>query len=73
VQTTTETGRRIKIECCTQTYSDVSNLVAKIGLKKTLIIDGTTYTNCVIKSWDRLEQDPSGNWWYAVTFVQETL
>jgi len=72
VQTTTETGFRVKFECCTQTYSDVSNLLAKIGQKKTLIIDGTSYTNCAIKSWDRLEQDPGSNWWYTVTFTRET-
>lgn len=72
VQTTTETGFRVKFECCTQTYSDVSSLLAKIGTKATLVIDGTSYTNCAIKSWDRLEQDPGGNWWYTVTFVRET-
>lgn len=72
VQTTAETGLRVKFECCTQDYADVSALLAKIGQKKTLVIDGTAYTNCAIRSWDRLEQDPGGTWWYEVTFVRET-
>ncbi len=73
VQTTTETGLRVRLECVTQEYTDVSNLLAKIGTKGTLIIDGNSYTNCVIKSWDRLEQRPIGTWWYSVTFTRDTI
>jgi hypothetical protein len=72
VQTTTETGLRVRLECVTQDYADVSALLAKVGLKKTLIINGTSYTNCAIKSWSRLEENPPGTWWYEVTFVRDT-
>jgi hypothetical protein len=72
VQTTAETGLRVRLECVTQDYADVSALIAKIGQKKTLIINGTSYTNCAIKSWNRLEENPPGTWWYEVTFVRET-
>lgn len=72
VQTTAETGLRVRLECVTQDYADVSALLAKIGTKATLIIDGVSYTNCAIRSWGRLEEGPPGTWWYEVTLVRET-
>jgi len=72
VQTTTATGFRVKFECITRDYADISALLTRIGQKGTLVINGTAYTNCAIRSWDRLEQDPGGNWRYAVTFVRDT-
>lgn len=71
VQMTTETALSITFRCSTETYSDISNLGAKIGLQKTLAINGTNFTKCVISSFRKKEWIP-GKWTYEVGFVQDT-
>ena len=56
----------------TPIFLGITALLAKIGLKATLVIDGVSYTNCAIRSWGRLEEGPPGTWWYEVTFVRDT-
>ncbi len=71
IQTTTETRLAVAFKCETETYTDISNLRAKIGLKKTLTIDGTDYTNTVIKSFNEKEWTP-GKYTYEISFIQQT-
>lgn len=73
VRTSSKTGFKVQMACCTEDYSDVTDLMALVGQKKTLTIGGIPYTNCAIRSWDRLTEDPVGVWWYTVTFVRETI
>jgi hypothetical protein len=73
VRSSPETGMQVQFECCTQDYSDITDLQALIGQKKTLILDDIPYTNCSIRSWDKLIQDPVNVWWYTVTIVRETI
>ena len=70
-QTTTETAISVSYRCSTETYSDVSNLKAKIGLQKTLTIDSTDFTKCSISSFKEREWYP-GKWEYEVGFIQDT-
>ena len=70
-QTTTETALSVSFKCSTETYSDISNLEGKIGLQKTLAINGTDFTKCVITSFRKNEWIP-GKWTYEVGFIQDT-
>lgn len=72
VQYSTEPIYAFAFECATDTLSDITSLTAKIGTKASLIIDGTTYTNCVIKGKINRIQDPPGWWIYVVKFVRHT-
>jgi len=71
VQMTTETALSISFRCSTETYSNVTDLEAKIGVQKTLTINGTNFTKCVISSFRKREWFP-GYWTYEVSFVQDT-
>lgn len=72
VQTTTETALSVSFKCSTETYSDISDLEAKIGLQKTLAINGTNFTKCVISGNFRKREWIPGKWTYEVDFVQDT-
>ena len=74
VQTSTETGLMVAFECYTEDYSDITALIAKIGYKATLVIDGTSYTNCAIAGnpKPRITQRLPGKWWYSISFVRDT-
>lgn len=71
VQMTTETALSIIFKCNTGTYSNITDLEAKVGLQKTLAINGTNFTKCVISSFTKKEWIP-GEWAYEVGFVQDT-
>lgn len=71
-QTSTETALSVSFRCSTETYSDVSNLRAKIGLKKTLVIDGTNYTKCSISGIFKEREWYPGKWEYEMEFIQDT-
>ena len=71
VQMTTETALSIAFRCSTGTYSNISDLEAKVGLQKTLAINGTNFMKCVISSFTKKEWIP-GEWTYEVGFVQDT-
>ena len=71
-QPSTETALSITFRCSTETYSDVSNLRAKIGLKKTLSIDGADFTKCSISGKFKERQWYRGKWEYEVGFIQDT-
>ncbi len=71
-QTSTETTLSISFRCQTETYSDISNLRAKIGLKKTLTINGTDFLKCSISGKFIENEWAPGKWKYAVGFIQDT-
>lgn len=71
IQASTETRLAAAFKCETETYSDVSNLRAKIGTKATLTIDGSNYTNCAITSFKESEW-AAGKYTYEVSFIQQT-
>lgn len=59
--------------CHTDSYSDVSALLAvDIGLYD-LVEDGTTYDNCEIWEWLKIQQNPQGTRWdYSFTVRRHT-
>lgn len=71
VQASAETRLAVTFKCYTETYTDISNLRAKIGAPYTLSIDGTNYTQCYITSFKE-EEWSSGKYNYEVEFVQDT-
>jgi len=71
VQSTSELGFKVTFRCWTTDPSDISNLRSKIGSSHTLVIDGTSYTNCYINRWVETKVDDL-NWAYSVGFVRET-
>jgi len=71
VQASSELAIGVSFGCRTGTYSDVSNLRAKIGSAYSLVIDSDTYTNCYISSFTEREWYPD-EWEYDVTFVRDT-
>jgi hypothetical protein len=72
VQTSPKTKFRRQFQCYTQDYSDISALVALVGQKATLIIDGISYTNCSIHTFDKIQQVAPGVWTYDLTFTRST-
>ena len=72
VQTSTETVLSVTFKCNTEDHADIVNLRAKIGLKKTLSINGTDYTKCVITGKFREKEWYMGKWDYEVDFIQDT-
>ena len=71
IQGSSETAILCTIKCHTDTYTNVSNLRAKIGAAKSLVIDGSTYTKCWISSWSETEW-ADGKWEYTVGIKQDT-
>lgn len=71
VQMSTKTALAVTFKCSTEMYSNLFDLKDKFGLKKTLTIDGTNYTKCVINRFKEREWYP-GKWEYEVGFVQDT-
>ena len=71
VQGSSEIALAVSFKCSTETYSDVSNLRAKIGSAHSLVIDSDTYTNCYIASFTEREWFPD-KWEYEVSFVRDT-
>lgn len=54
--TVVETSWQVSCICSNAQYT---TLLAKVGTIGSLVIDGTTYTNCGIKSWKEKEINPS--------------
>ena len=48
-----------QISCITESAAEYTALLAKIATKASLVIDGTTNTNCAIKSWKEKEINPN--------------
>ena len=71
VQMTTETALSITFRCSTEAYSDITDLEDEIGEQKTLEINGTSFTKCVISSFRKKEWIPD-KWTYEVSFIQDT-
>ena len=72
VQNSTETALSVTFKCNTEDHADIVNLRAKIGLKKTLSINGTDYTKCVISGKFREKEWCVDKWDYDVGFIQDT-
>ena len=72
LQSSTETALSVSFDCFTDTYSDVSNIFAKVGLVKSLVIGSEAARNCSISSWSEIE-DPPGWWRYVVNFKEQTV
>jgi len=68
VSTKTKTGWQISCIC---TLAEYAALIAKCGYKKTLVINGTSHTNCAIKTWKEKEINPS-TIEVTMTFVRDT-
>jgi len=71
VQVSSELAISVSFRCSTETYSDISNLRAKIGSAYSLVIDSDTYTNCYISFFTEREWF-TGKWEYEVSFVRDT-
>lgn len=71
VQSTTEVGYAITYNCFTATYSNVTDLSAKIGLEKALVDDFGT-RNAYISAFSVIE-DPPDIWRYTVSFIGDTV
>ncbi len=71
VQSSAQTRLAVTFKCNTETYTDISNLKAKMGSPYTLVIDSNSYTNCYITSFKEQEW-ATGKYEYEVGFVQDT-
>lgn len=56
---------------CLCTLAEYAVLLGKIGGLKTLVVDSTTITNCVIKSWKEKDLNPE-TVEVTVTFERDT-
>ena len=72
IQTSPETALSVTFKCSTEDHADIVNLRAKMGLKKTLSINGTDYTKCVITGKLREREWYMDSWDYEVDFEQDT-
>jgi hypothetical protein len=54
IQSISQTGFVREYSCVTTDFTDVTNLLAKIGSSGTLVEDGVSYTNCTLTRWIKL-------------------
>lgn len=59
------------ISCITESAAEYTALLAKIATKASLTINGTTHTNCAMKSWKEKELNPNTEE-ITMQFVQDT-
>ena len=74
IQASSETKFDRTFQCYTENYSEISALLGKIGRAGTLVIDGTTYTNCYIAppfSYKEVIKG-SGKYTYTISFKRHT-
>lgn len=74
IQANSETKFGRSFQCYTESYSEISSLLGKIGSAGTLIIDGTSYTNCYISppfGYKEVIQG-SGKYTYSIAFKRHT-
>jgi hypothetical protein len=57
-------------QCHTDLWSEITAVAALIGTYGTLIIDGTSYTNCYISSFGNIKNliDGTGKYSYSISF-----
>lgn len=62
-------------DCYTASYSEISTLAAKIGSFGTLVIDGTSFSDCYISQLSNIKEliYGSGKYTYSITFGQTDL
>lgn len=60
-----------QISCITESAAEYSTLLAKMVTKGSLVIDGSTNTNCAMKSWREKELSPNVKE-ITIQFVQDT-
>lgn len=61
-----------QISFITESAAEYAAILAKIGVKGSLVIDGTTHTNCVIKSWGNEKEINPSTMELSLTFGQDT-
>jgi len=55
----TEIQTSWQISCLVNATTEYTALAAKMGISGSLVVDGTTYAKCAIKSWKEKELNPS--------------
>jgi len=53
------TKKSWQVSCITETAGEYTALFSKIGVVGSLVVNGTTYTKCAIKSWKEKEINPN--------------
>lgn len=71
VQSSTELGYHVSYSCFTLTYSNVTDLRAKIGAEASLVDDFGT-RNAYISAFSVVE-DPPDIWKYTVSFIGDSV
>lgn len=73
VQSSTELGYHVTYSCFTVTYSNVTDLRAKIGTKYTLVDDYGS-RSAYISAFRVVKIDSSPDYWrYVISFVADTV
>jgi hypothetical protein len=67
--TITDAAWKISVIC---TAAERAALLALAGTVGSLILDGTTYTNCLIKSWDKDDEINPTTWLVEFTIVKDS-
>ena len=70
LQGSTRTKRTWTITCLTSSHAEIDALVALMGQRLTLTIDGTQYTGVMIRKPFVETQVTPENWGYTIGFVQ---
>ena len=64
-------GQEFSLRCYTTSYTDITSIIAKIGVKGSLVLTNTV-TNCVLMSV-RVNPSPDYTQWeYILTFRRDT-
>lgn len=71
IQTTTVTGFSRTYYCTTNDYTDIQNLLAKVGVSGTLVEGSTSYTGCKLTKWIALRSF-GDEYEYAVKIERDT-
>lgn len=69
IQSSATNAQKVAFNCLTETFTDISTLMAKIGTKAVLSIDGDT-VNAFISAFSKKEVYP-GRWVYLVEFTED--
>lgn len=74
IQASSTTKFARSYECYTEDFTEITALLGLIGTKQTLVINGTSYTNCYLKPPLAYEEliEGSGKYTYTISFVRHS-
>ena len=71
VTTSSEIDHSFSVTCLAYSLTELNTIIAKFGVKGTLILGTESFTNCAIESYNEKELNPT-TWQVKLTFEKDT-